>query len=229
MEDLYSSKMTQNVSSATTQKFIDVAEVKDNVIVLKNGALRAVLAVSAINYELKSTDEQTAIIGQYQNFLNSLDFPVQIMVNSRQMNIDSYINFISQKEKEQPNELLRLQTSEYTRFIKELVSVSNIMDKTFYVIVPFSPIESVDSGLFSNIMSRFNPQKNILEKRQNFETYKNQLFQRVDHVITALGATGVKIIPLETQDIIELLFNAYNPGVFESGRLADINKLELKD
>lgn len=229
MEDLYSSKMTKNVSSATTQKFVDVAEVKDNVMVLKNGSLRAVLAVSAINYELKSTDEQTAIISQYQNFLNSLDFPIQIMVNSRKMNIDGYVDFISQKEKEQPNELLRLQTSEYTRFIKELVSVSNIMDKMFYIIVPFSPIESVESGFLSNVMSRFNPQKNILEKRENFETYKNQLFQRVDHVITALSATGVKIIPLETQDIIELLFNAYNPKIFESSNLADINKLELKD
>jgi type IV secretory pathway VirB4 component len=229
MEDLYSSKMTKNVSSATTQKFIDVAEVKDNVMVLKNGSLRAVLAVSAINYELKSTDEQTAIISQYQNFLNSLDFPVQIMVSSRKMNIDSYVDFISQKEKEQPNELLRLQTSEYSRFIKELVSVSNIMDKTFYIIVPFSPIESTESGFLSNVMSRFNPQKNILEKRENFETYKNQLFQRVDHVITALGATGVKIIPLETQDIIELLFNAYNPQIFESSNLADVNKLELKN
>ncbi|MFZ5982235.1 MAG: hypothetical protein ACOYS2_01505 [Patescibacteria group bacterium] len=227
MEKLHASKMTHSVSSASTQSFLDVEEIKDNVIVMKNGSLRSILAVSAINYDLKSSDEQVAIINQYQNFLNSLDFPVQIIVSSRKMNIDKYVDFIAEKEKQQPNELLRLQTSEYIKFIKELVSVSNIMDKVFYIVVPFSPIESKESGFFANLSARFNPQKNILEKRQNFETYKNQLFQRVDHVTTAISATGVKIIPLETQDIIELLFNSYNPQTFNVSELADVNQLEL--
>lgn len=227
MENLHSSKITKSASSASTQKFVDIEEIKDNIVVLKNGSLRAILAVSAINYDLKSTEEQEAVIAQYQNFLNSLDFPFQIIVNSRKINVDSYLDFVKEREKEQPNELLRLQTTEYGKFIQEMVSVANIMDKSFYVVIPFSPVESTEKNFFSNLMARLNPQKNILEKRENFETYKNQLFQRVDHVITALSATGVKIYPVETQELIELFFNAYNPNVLNDSGLADINKLEL--
>lgn len=227
MEKLHSSKITRSSSSTSTQNFLDISEIKDNVVVLKNGSLRSVLAVSAINYDLKSTDEQEAVITQYQNFLNSLDFPLQILINSRKINVNTYLDFIKEREKEQPNELLRLQTSEYAKFIKEMVTVANIMDKTFYIIVPFSPIESKEKNFLGNMFARLNPQKNILEKRENFETYKNQLFQRVDHVISALSATGVRIIPLKTQELVELYFNAYNPNIFNDSGLVDISQLEL--
>jgi len=227
MEILHSKKITAETSTAATQKYLDVAEIREDVIVLKSGALRAVLAVSAINFELKSTDEQEAIVSQYQNFLNSIDFPLQILISSRKLNMENYLDFLSQHEKQQPNELLRFQISEYKNFISQLASSSNIMDKNFYIIIPFSPIENQEKGFFSNIGSLINPRKNILEKRENFETYKSQLFQRVDHVTAALSGIGVRIVPLKTQEIIELLFNSYNPSVYNSVGLADSGKLEL--
>ena len=227
METLHSNKITKQTSSAPAQQFVDVAEVKEDVVVLKNGSLRSVLAVSAINYDLKSTDEQEAIVSQYQNFLNSLDFPIQILISSRKLNMDQYLDFLESKEKEQPNELLRLQISEYKNFIAELVNVSNIMDKDFYIVVPFSPVENKEKGFFSNVSSMLNPKKNIIEKIETFETYKNQLFQRVDHITASLSGIGLRITPLKTQELIELMYNSYNPAL-DLSKLPDVANLDLK-
>jgi hypothetical protein len=228
MEKLYSQKLTKQTATSPTQQYLDVAEVKEDVIVLKNGSLRAILAVSAINFELKATDEQEAIISQYQNFLNSVDFPLQILITSRKLNIDTYLNFLTTKEKQQKTELMRLQISEYKNFITQLVSMSDIMDKVFYLIVPFSPIESQEKSMFSNLSNLLNPKKSIIDKRENFETYKSQLYQRVDHLTAGLSGIGVRIVPLKTQELIELLFNSYNPTVFDTKGYIDTEKMELK-
>jgi type IV secretory pathway VirB4 component len=222
------SQNSKKSPGSATQKYLDVAEVKDDVVVLKNGSLRSILSISAINFDLKSSDEQEAITSQYQGFLNSVDFPLQILISSRKLNMASYIDFLTENEKKQSNELLRMQISEYKVFINQLVSVSNIMDKNFYIIVPFSPIESKDKGFFSNIGSLLNPQQKIIEKRENFETYKSQLFQRVDHISSSLSGIGVRVIPLKTEEIIELLFDSYNPEIFNAITVKDIDKLELK-
>lgn len=228
MESLHSEKLAKKASTSPTQQFLDVAEVKEDAIVLKSGALRSVLAVSAINYDLKSSEEQDAIINQYQNFLNSLDFPVQILISSRKLNIEDYVTFIETKEKTQENELLRLQISEYKNFIHQLVAVSNIMEKNFYIIVPFSPIENKDKGFLSNLGNMINPKKNIIDKRENFEIYRNQLFQRVDHIIAGLSGIGLRIVPLQTQDLIELLYESYNPKVFNEEELGKMGELDIK-
>ena len=228
MELLHSDKLTKKTTTSSTQKYLDVAKVKKDTIILKNGSLRSVLAISAINFDLKSSEEQEAIIHQYQNFLNSLDFPVQIIISSRKLNMDNYLDFLTNKEKEQESELLRLQISEYKKFIEQLVSVSNIMDKSFYVVIPFSPIEGKKKGLLSNIFSLVNPEKNILENEDNFETYRDQLFQRVDHIIASLSGMGLRIAPLKTDELIELLFNSYNPELFNAVKLKNIDKIELK-
>ncbi len=228
MEILNSKKITKPSSSATSQQFVDVAEVRDDVIVLKNGTLRGVLNVSAINYDLKSTQEQEAIIQQYKNFLNSLDFPIQILINSRKINIEKYLNFIERKEKDQASELLRFQISEYKNFIKQLVSVSNIMDKNFYIIVPFSSIENREKGIFDSLSSLFNPRKSIVEKRELFETCRNQLFQRLDHIMASLSGIGIKMVQLKTKELIELLYNSYNSNVFNLTELEDTRNLDLK-
>jgi hypothetical protein len=229
MEILHSKKLAKKGASSPTQKYLDISEIKENVIVLKSGTLRAVLAVSAINFDLKSTEEQTAIINQYQNFLNSVDFPVQILISSRKINMQNYQNFLTEKEKSQPNELLRFQLAEYKNFITQLVSVSNIMEKNFYIIVPFSPIENTEKGFLSNISSLMNPKKNILEKRENFETYKSQLFQRIDHIVAALSGIGLRIVPLKTDELIELLFHSYNPATFNDVELKKVDELELSN
>lgn len=228
MEKLHSDKLSKQNKLSATQQFLDVAEIKDDAIILKNGSLRTILAVSAINYDLKSSEEQEAIISQYQNFLNSIDFPIQILISSRKLNMGSYLDFIEKKEKEQSNELLRLQISEYKNFIGQLVSVSNIMEKNFYIVVPFAPIESTEKGFFSNLMSTFNPKKNIIEKKENFDICRNQLMQRVDHITAGLSGVGLKIIPLKTQELVELMYYSYNPAVFNDMKIGEIGKLDIK-
>lgn len=228
MEKLYSSKLAKQSAASPTQQYVDVAEIKEDVIVLKNGSLRAVLEVSAINFDLKSSDEQEAIVTQYQNFFNSVDFPLQILISSRKLNIDTYLEFLTEKEKLQRTELMRLQISEYKNFIKQLVSLSDIMDKSFYIIIPFSPIENTEKSFFSNFTNMLNPQKNILEKRETFETYKSQLYQRVDHITAGLSGIGLKLAPLKTEELIELIFNSYNPTIFDTMGYIDTDKMELK-
>jgi len=227
MEDLHSNELSGGGSNASTQRYIDVEEIRDGVIVLKNGGLRSVLLISSINFDLKSSEEQDGIIYQYQNFLNSLDFPLQIVISSRRLNIGPYIEFLAGKERKQTNELLRLQISEYKNFIKNLTEVSNIMSKNFYVVVPFAPIENTQGGFFSRIVTLLNPKKALSDKRHMFETYKNQLWQRVDHISAGLSGTGVKAAPLSTEEIIELLYNSYNPSVFTSTLIKDVNEIEL--
>jgi len=227
MESLYSKKLSGGTVGMSTQKYIDVEKIKDGVIVLKNGSLRSILLVTSINFDLKSTEEQDGIIAQYQNFLNSLDFPIQIMISSRRLNINPYLDFLTEKEKKQPNELLRLQISEYKNFIKNLTEVSNIMSKIFYIVVPFSPVESNQGGFFQKLLSIFNPKQATLAKREMFETYKSQLWQRVDHIVAGLSGIGVHIAPLNTEEIIELLYNSYNPSIYTSTIIKNISDIEL--
>lgn len=228
MEILRSNKQKEAAAKSATQQFLGITEIREDIIVLKNGALRGVLAVSTINYDLKSSDEQEAIIAQYQNFLNSLDFPVQILITSRKLNLDRYLEFLEKKEREQQNELLRMQISEYRNFVSQLVDVSNIMDKGFYIIVPFSPIESTEKGFIKNLFALSNPKKNILEQRETFETYKTQLFQRMDQITAGLSGIGLRLAPVKTQELIELLYNSYNPNVFSSTELGDVHNLDMK-
>lgn len=227
METLNSKKPAAKDSSSSTQRYVDIEEVRDGVIVLKNGALRSVLLVSSLNFDLKSAEEQDAIILQYQNFLNSLDFPIQILVSSRRFDIRPYIELLKDKENHQKNELLRLQISEYQDFIKNLAEVSNIMSKLFYVVVPFSPVEDKEKGIFHSLTTLFNPSAAIVERREFFETYKNQLWQRVDHVSFSLSQTGLKVAPLNTEEIIELLYNSYNPSLFTTRLTKNIEAIDL--
>jgi hypothetical protein len=228
MENLHSKKISSGKSGESTQKYVDVEEIRDGVVVLKSGSIRSILLVSSINFDLKSTEEQDAIIQQYQSFLNSLDFPAQVLISSRRLNVEPYLDFLGEKEKIQTNELLRLQISEYRSFIKNLTEVSNIMTKSFYIVVPFSPIESNEGGIFNKFSAIFSPKQEILKKRETFDTYKNQLWQRVDHIIAGLSGIGLKIVPLETQEIIELLYNSYNPNAFKNIIIKDVDKIELE-
>ncbi len=227
MELLHSKKLTSG-GGGSTQKYVDVNEIKDGVIVLKSSALRAILMISSLNFDLKSSEEQDAIISQYQNFLNSIDFPLQIVVSSRRFNIGPYMDFLKEKEVQQKNELLRLQISEYKNFIKNMAEVSNIMSKFFYIVVPFSPVESESEGFFTKISSMMNPKRMIVEKREILETYKSQLWQRVDHITAGLTGIGLKLVPLNTEEIIELLYNSYNPSLYTNAIIKDVKELELK-
>ena len=228
MESLHSNSLASGGGGLSSQKYVDVEEVRDGVIVLKNGSLRAVLLVSSINFDLKATEEQDSIISQYQNFLNSLDFPMQIIVSSRKLNINPYMDYLKKKETQLTNELLSLQLAEYSNFIKNLADVSNIMSKFFYVVVPFYPIESTKSGMLDRLFGSSSSQMAVSRRRELFDTYKNQLWQRVDHISAGLSGTGVKVTPLKTEELIELLYNSYNPSTHSNSIIKDIDKVELR-
>lgn len=213
--------------SSSTQQYVDVDKIRDGVLIMKSGALRAILLVSSINFDLKSTEEQDAIIAQYQSFINSLDFPLQIVVSSKRFNISSYLGLLDGVEKEQENELLRFQISEYKAFIKNLTEVSSIMSKYFYVIVPFSPVEDEQSGFFKKLFGIFRTKEASNNVGHLFETYKSQLLQRVTHVSAGLSGTGVNVTTLNTEEIIELLFNSYNPSLFTATTIKNIENVEI--
>lgn len=217
----------KSTGGSSTQKYVDVEELRDGMIILKSGALRSVLLVSSLNFDLKSSQEQEAIIAQYQSFLNSLDFPVQIVVQSRRFNIAPYMAQLDEQERQQENELLRFQIGEYKGFIKNLSEVSNIMSKFFYIVVPFAPAEDKASGFFSKMAGIFSPKQASGSKGELFETYKSQMLQRVDHVAQALSATGVRVTQLNTEELIELLYNSYNPSLFTTTDLKNVEKVEL--
>jgi type IV secretory pathway VirB4 component len=220
-------KQQKENEGASTLQYVNIESIKDGVVVLKNGSLRSVLLVSSINFDLKSSDEQMAVVGAYQNFLNSLDFPLQIVISSKKLNIRPYLENLKAGEKKQRNELLKIQTAEYRAFIKHLTEITNIMSKSFYIVVPFAPIESETEGVFSKLSTMMNKSQAVVDKRELFETYKNQLWQRVDHVAAALGGTGLHFTALSTDELIELFYNAYNPSVFAQSAIKNIEKTEL--
>ncbi len=215
-------------SGTSTLKYVDIKTIKDGVVVLKSGALRAVLLVSSVNFDLKSSDEQIAIIGAYQNFLNSLDFSIQIVISSRKLNIIPYTELLTEKANEQRNELLKIQIIEYREFIKNLTELTNIMSKSFYLVVPFAPVEDESSGVLGKISHTLAPSQNITEHEELFETYKNQLWQRVDHVAAALGGTGLHFTTLNTNELIELFYGMYNPSEYAKSEIKDITKTDIK-
>jgi len=200
---------------ASTQEFLEVEEIKEGVIVLKNKAMRGILMVSSLNFALKSEDEQAATIYQFQNFLNSLDFPLQIIIQSRKLNITGYLDKLKDLETKQRSELLKTQTAEYRNFVQDLIAGGSIMSKTFFVSVPFSLIEipSIEGakGLFSKKKS-----STTLSDEQ-FQRCKGQLWQRMEFVAMGLRRCGLQCIPLNTSELIELFWSLYHPEEAEVG------------
>jgi len=200
-------------TSTSTQQIVQISEIRDGVVMLKDGSLRAVIEVSAINFELRSEDEQTAIIQNFQKFINSIDFPLHICITSRKLYIDDYLKFAEEASGQIDNELLRIQASEYMKFIKELSSLTNIMSKKFYIVVPFYIFESpVKSGLFQSIKSTVSPAKTSQSiSEEKFILYKNQLMQRAELIFGGLVGLGLKTRLLERDELIQIFYNIYNP------------------
>lgn len=207
--------MVQKLQAQATQQLVDVEAIRDGVIILKSGAMRTILMCSSVNLALKSQDEQDALIYQYQNFLNGLDFSVQFVVHSRKLDVSDYLNDLKETLKTQDNELLRIQTEEYIDFIQSFVGMQNIMSKTFLVIIPYSPQEdmrrSFGDRLFGKKSFSF-----VQMSDDEFQKYKNQLWQRVENVISGMRSFGVRAMPLNNTELIELFFDLYNPG--ETGK-----------
>jgi hypothetical protein len=219
-------KHSPNITTST-QEYIDIAEIRDDTVVLKNGTMRAVLLVSSINFALKSEEEQEAVIQGYITFLNSLDFPIQIVVQSRQLNIDKYLEELKKIENEQKNELLRMQTAEYRRYIEELVSLGEIMSKRFYLVVPYESTQDKKKGFLYRLTEIFTPATVIKLNEDKFREYKISLDRRVDQVMSGLLSFGITSAQLDTQSLIELYYNTYNPATSKNQKLQEVEKLQV--
>lgn len=202
-----------NVANQSTENLVPITDIRDGVVVLKNGSLRLVLGVSAINFELRSADEQVAILQGFQRFLNSADFPLQIIISSRKLDISTYLKTVDQVIESTENELMKIQATEYSRFIKELSALSNIMSKKFYVVIPFYIFETPQiTGLTESLKGIFKPKEVAKELTdEQFNTYKNQLLQRAELVYGGLEGLGLKIRQLEDEELKNLYYQLYNP------------------
>jgi hypothetical protein len=199
-------------SSKATQDFVPVKEVRDGIIVLKDGGMRAVLLASSINFALKSEDEQTAFIVQFQNFLNSLDFSTQIFVQSRMLDIRPYLATLEVEYKKQLDDLMRIQIREYIQFIKSFTEAANIMTKNFFVVVPYAPSMLPSVGKGGVLSGVFNRNKQDASANRTFEEHVSQLEQRIAIVQQGLIRTGVRTVQLGTEEAIELFYKMFNPG-----------------
>lgn len=202
-------------NSNSIQQRIEIENIQEGVVILKDKSLRAVLMVSSINFSLKSLDEQQAIITRYQEFLNSLDFSLEIMIESKKYDLAEYILMLQQRSKEQKIELMKIQIAEYIDFIKNLSDMTNIMSKNFYVVVPFAAIEQAVQNFGDKILDLFKEKSSPETLKQNFQQQKTQLWQRVDYVVSGLGAIGLRAAPLNTEELIELFYQLYNPEAKE--------------
>ncbi len=202
-----------------TQQFVDIEEIKDDVLILKNGGLRKVLMVSGINFELKSEEEQNVITYAYQNFLNALDFSVQIVIHSRKMNIDGYLEKLRERQDSETNELLKNQISEYLEFVKSFVETNAVMAKTFFVVVPYDPIVIPGGG--KKLLGFFGvgAKKKTVSLEQTLEQKTAQINQRTEEVINGLNQIGLRVVSLNDEELIELFYNLYNPKTVERKEL----------
>ncbi len=199
-----------------TKQIVDIADIQDGVVVLTNRSLRMVIEVTSINFELRSEEEQAAIIQNFQNFLNSVDFPLQIVVNSRSYSIDAYLATVAAATEQLTNELLKIQAEEYAKFVKELAELSNIMSKRFYVVVPFYGVDIGKQGIMNSIKNIFSSTKTVTITPEQLETYKTQLTQRAELVFDGLISLGVKARVVQGDELVQLFSSLYNPGVATS-------------
>jgi type IV secretory pathway VirB4 component len=208
-----------SVKANATQEYVPIKEVRDGIVVLKDGSLRALVLTSSINFSLKSDDERQAIILQFQDFLNSLDFSIQIFIQSRKLDIRPYIALMEQQEKKQTNELMKIQVREYIEFIKNFTKNTNIMTKHFFLVIPYAPAilsnKSSGIGKFANFGGKKAGKTQAMNDETAFEENRTQLEQRIAVVEQGLVRCGVRVSELGTPETIELFYKIFNPGEAE--------------
>ncbi|MDD3662575.1 MAG: hypothetical protein PHT84_01780 [Candidatus Pacebacteria bacterium] len=211
------------IKAKAAQDFVPIKEIRNGIIILKDGGLRAVLLASSINLSLKSSDEQAAIINSFQSFLNGLDFSTQIVVQSRRLDIRPYLISLEDRIKEQNESLLKIQTREYIDFIKSFTDDVNIMTKSFFIVIPYNPTTlKTDGGILENMIGGKAPKKQVADTKKaidlaSFEEKRSQLDQRVGVVIDGLSGIGIRSSQLDTEAIVELFYKTFNPGDISQG------------
>jgi len=200
------------LNAKTTQEFVPIKEIRQGIVVLRDDSLRGIIMASSLNFALKSAEEQQSIIFQFQNFLNSLDFSVQIFIQSRKLDIRPYIALLENRLKEQMGDLLKIQTREYIEFIKNFTENSNIMTKTFFIVVPYSPAAVTKGGITDAFGKKKTANENAERKLEQFEEHRSQLEQRISVVTQGLARCGIRTVELGTEEIVELFYKIFNPG-----------------
>ena len=196
-------------NETATQDFVPLRDIRDNVVILKNGQMCMVLLASSINFALKSTDEQQAILGSFQSFLNTLDFSLQFYTQSRRLNIEPYLNQLLERESQQDNDLMRIQLREYMQFIRTFVTEVDVMSKNFFIVIPYNPV-TIDFA--SSVGAVFGKKRNVIMEDSKFEENRLQLEQRASLVEQGLTRIGVRTIPLHNEELVELYYHIFNPG-----------------
>ena len=205
-------------TTSATQEFVPIKEVRDGIVMLKDGGLRSILLCSSLNFSLKSEDERNAILLQFQDFLNSLDFSIEIVIQSRKLDIRPYIALLETQEKNQTNNLMKIQVREYIEFIKNFTESTNIMTKNFFIVVPYSPatLSPIETG---GIGARFGlggtKKEQAAATEASFDENRSQLEERLSVVEQGLVRTGIRVARLGTEEVIELFYKAFNPGETE--------------
>ena len=215
----------KKIHKPSTQEYLEIAELREGVAIMRDGSFRMILMISAVNFALKSEEEQNSIIFQYQNFLNSLSFPIQIVVQSRQTDLSPYLAKLKERLNQETNELIRIQIADYIEFIERMISVANIMDKKFFVVIPLFPPNLKKRGLFDKIL---NPKSPLLVRISDteFKAFRQELIERCNIIMNGLAGMGVRSVPLNTQQLIELYYKNYNPEESTSEKLSEIKNLE---
>jgi len=201
--------------SKATQDFVPIKEIRDGIVILKDGSMRAVVMASSINFALKSADEQQGVIMQFQNFLNGLDFSVQISIQSRELDIRPYISMLEGRYKNETGDLMKIQIKEYIQFVKNFVDQTSIMTKTFFVVVPFSPTVMSSSGGSALGSLLGGKSSGPTTANSQFEENRTQLEQRIGTISQGLSRCGIKTIQLGTEEVVELFYKIFNPGDME--------------
>lgn len=199
--------MAKNQQS--TQEFVPIADIKQNVVIMKDGRMCSILLASSINFALKSQDEQRAILGQFQTFLNTLDFSIQFYIQSRRLDIEPYLDQLRARETDQDNDLMRIQLREYVEFIKTFVVEVDVMSKNFFIVIPYTP-KTVD--ITKGISSVFGGKQKPTTDDASFEEHRLQLEQRASLVEQGLNRIGVRTITLEDEALVELYYHIFNPA-----------------
>ncbi len=199
------------MSTNPSQDFVPINEIREGIMILKDGSMRAVVLATSINFALKSTEEQESVIYQFQNFLNSLDFTVQTYIQSRKLDIRPYVALLEDRLRAQTSDLMKIQISEYMMFIKGLTEGSNIMTKSFFLVIPYAPVSNTTKSIVG-MFKKKNEFADIKSKNDDFEEIKNQIEQRISVVEQGLSRCGVKIARLGSEELVELFYRIFNPG-----------------
>lgn len=196
-----------------SQQFVPIREIRDGIAILNDNGMRAILMTSSINFALKSPENQDAIILQFQNFLNSLDFSLQIVVQSRRLDIKPYLILLEEQRKVQTNDLMKVQIEEYIEFIRSFTESTSIMTKSFFVVVPFTPtMQFTPKGGFFKKSNDTEADEKQKRETDTFEESRSQLEQRMSVVEQGLARCGLRVVRLGTEEATELFYRLFNPG-----------------